>query len=320
MRRRHFLLLSVVVLVVGMTSFVTGRLVASRRQAESEPDGWLQGAPVRIRQADRQFEFSARRLAQTVTSQKNALAVLLADPCSTDAQVLTQVDRVIESNAVLMTAVGRHVAELRDSLPPQQRQRLMRSCVGSLRSQVQRRYRWRGGVQEEAARQGGGNGNGNGYGRGRGAGASGAGRGRQYRGGRGSNEALAGRLQLTAEQMAFAQDHDPNFSEDCARLKDEVGAACAALLAAFDDTQLGDEEILARLDGLIEAHSGLERRVAQYVIMMRPHLSSRQRQHLAGLSRGGSRYRGRGPVSKGTGSIGQWMSGMACGPILADSI
>ncbi len=316
MKRRHSLLLAVVILAVGMTSFVTGRLVASRRQAESEPDGWLQNAPTRVREADREFELSARRLAQTVTSQKNALARLLADPCSTDTQVLAQVDRVIGSNAVLMTAVGKHLVELRDGLPPQQRQRLMRSCVGSLRGQVQQRYRWRGGAQEDAPRQGGDNE----YGRGRGGGGLGPGRGRQYRGGRDSSDAPADKLQLTAEQVAFAQDHDPDFSEDCARLKDEVGMACAALLAAFDDVELSDEDILSELDGLIEAHSGLERRVAQYVITIRPHLSPQQRQRLASLSRGGYRFRDGDPVPRGTGSIGQLMSGTVFGQIIADPI
>lgn len=280
-RRRFIVLLAVAVLASGAVSFVAGRLLAARRERESVSDGWLRGAAAPVRQAERRFEQQAQQLVETVASRKQDLAALLVDPRSPDAAILAQVQRVLASNRALMLAVGGHLIELRDSLPPQAKQRLMNSCVGSLEGRVRRRYRWRGGAGDDAGRRGGG------YGRGPGGGF-GVGRRRQYRGGRGGEP--ADKLQLTAEQIAFARQHDPNFSADCARLTGEVAAAYASVLTALEDLRTGESQLLARLDELVDAHGQLELRVARHVILIRPQLSAQQRQRLAGLSRGGSRY------------------------------
>jgi uncharacterized membrane protein len=299
MNRRNAMWLAAAVLTAGAASFVTGRLVASRGQGTPASVGWLHNAPVHVQETERQFEQHARQLTQTVTTHKSDLAAMLADPCSADTEILAQVERVLESNAALMTAVGTHIVELRSSLAPQEKQRLMRSCVDSFQGQVQRRYRWRGGAPEDGSWQG----RGNGYGGGRGRGGYGPGS-RPYRGGRSGGNEPVDRLQLTAGQAAFAQEHDPNFAADSARLKDEVAAACASLQAGLEDAQAGNDELLARLDRLIEAHRRLELRVARYVVMIRPQLSAPQRQRLAGLSRGSSRYRRGRSMSDSAGSIG----------------
>ncbi|MBN1359752.1 MAG: hypothetical protein JW993_04130 [Sedimentisphaerales bacterium] len=286
MNRRRSLMLLAAVLVVGGTSFVTGRLLAARRQADSASTGWLQRAPAPVREAESRFQQEVQGLTETVISHKSTLAAMLVDPCSLDEEILDQVQRVIESNMHLMYAVGTRLVELRNSLPPDQSRRLMASCVDSLQGRLQRRYRWRGGAQDDGA----GPGRGYGYGGGRRRSGFGPG-GRQYRGGRGSGEP-AEKLQLTAAQIAYAQEHDPNFSADCVRLKEEVAAAYSSLLAALQDSRANDNELLLGRDSLIEAHSRLEWRVAQYVVMIRPQLSAEQRQRLAGLSRGQYRYRG----------------------------
>lgn len=323
MKRRHTMLLAAVLLVVGTASFVTGRFIASRRQSESKAVGWLFEAPAHVQDAEHRFEQHVGQLTQTVIAHKSDLAAMLAAPGSPDASIVSQVDHVLQANTALVKAVGAHLVGLRDSLPPRQRQRLMRSCVDSLQSQVQRRYRLRGGAPADTGRQGRGNGygggRGNGYGEGRGQGGYGP-AGRQYRGGRGGGDALADKLQLTAEQVAFADRNDPDFSVDCTRLKDEVSAAYAALLAGLEDTQAGDDELLTRLDGLIEAHNRLERRVAQFVVMIRPQLSAAQRQRLAGLSRGGPSFRRGRSASNEVGPIGLLGAGGFFGQIVVDAI
>jgi hypothetical protein len=315
MKRRHAMLLAAVLLVVGTASFVSGRLVASRRQSESKAFDWLHDAPVRVQDAEHRFEQHVRQLTQTVIAHKSDLAAMLADPDSTDVSIVRQVDHVLQANTALVRAVGAHLVGLRDSLPPRPRQRLMESCVDSLQSRVQRRYRLRGGASNDTGRQG----RGNGYGEGRGQGGYGP-AGRQYRGGRGSGDTLADKLQLTAEQVAFANRNDPDFSVDCTRLKEEVSAAYAALLAGLEDAQAGDDELLARLDGLIEAHNRLELRVAQFVVMVRPWLSAAQRQRLAGLSRGGPSFRRGRSASNGVGPIGFLEAGGFFGQIVIDAI
>ncbi len=313
-RRRSITLLAVAVLVVATISFVTGRLLASRRQTDRESAGWLGGAPAGVQEAEQQFEEEVQALRETVLAQKSDLAAMLADPCSLDEHILAQVHRVVESHTVLMQAVGSHLVELRHSLPPQQSQRLMRSCADSLQGQVQRRSRWRGGAQDDAGRSG----RGYGYGGGRGRGGYGPG-GRPYRGGRSGSDNLADRLQLTAEQVAFAQAHDPNFATDTAGLKQGVVEACNSLLAGFQDAQIDNAELLQRLNSLIEAHNRLELRVAQYVLMIRSELSAAQRQRLAGFSRGGYRYRGGRSMSTGPGPVGMLGTAGCFGQIIAEA-
>lgn len=284
MNRRQFIAFLVTgALVVGTLAFVTGRLMvpARREPVPSDATGWLEEVPEPIRQAERRFEQEAQQLAETVVAHKNDLAALLADPGSADAEILAQLDRVLEANAALMRTVGTHLVELRGSLPAEQKELLMRSCAESLGTRAQRRYRWRGGTGDDRAGQS----QGGRLGRGRGRG------GPQYRGGRGGAEP-ADKLQLTADQIAYARQHDPEFASDAERLKDEVAAAYADLAAGLEDPDSSAAELLARLDRLIEAHNRLESRVARYVITILPQLSAQQKVRLAGLSRGGYRYRG----------------------------
>lgn len=275
------ILILVAALAVGVLSFVTGRLMASR-PADRDSTGWLAGAPKSIRTAEQEFEQNVQDLTQTVTADKSELATLLADPCSTDTEIVDQLDRVLESNAALMTAVGTHVVELRSRLSVQQRDLLLKSCVESLGTRVQRRYRWRGGAGDDATWQGGGRGFGPGPGR----------RGRQYRGGRTSSDELADKLQLTAAQSALANERDPEFSSESAGLRDEVADAYAGFVAGLENLGADDAEVLNQLDRLIQAHNRLEHRVARHVLAIRPQLSPQQRQRLAGASRGRYRYRG----------------------------
>lgn len=267
--------------VCGAAAFYVGRGAAggaSLREHQARHK-WLHGAPAGALRAEQQFTRRVARLDATVRADQARLASLLGDPCATGDQILEQAERVAGSHTRLMEAVGNHLVELREVLPGQQRRELMGACANSLRGRVQRRYRWRGGAQDQSAERRGGRG----YGRGR---------GRRYRGGQEVGDTLASRLELTDEQALLAQRYDPNFEEDCTGLKDRLREAHSGLVEAFESTDVGNGDLLERIGDLIEAHNALERRVARYVVLLRPHLSREQQERLSGLCGGGRRYQG----------------------------
>lgn len=299
MNRRYTILLLVVVFATGTTAFVTGRLIAARRHDRfaGTSQGWLEDAPARVRQSDRRFEEQAQGLMDVVASAKSRLSNLLRDPGATEQEVLAQVDRVIASHTALMDAVGGHLTELRDNLPLRQRQRLMASCGNSLQHQMRRRYRWRGGRSDTQWQ-------GRGYGGGRGQGGQGRGRGRQYRGGRDDARGpFAERLDLTDEQVTFSQERDPDFTADSELLAERVRSAYADLLVSFEDASVSDDDLLAKIRDLTEAHNALERRVAEHVVRIRPDLSERQREVLAELAGASRPVDPNKPVSSAVSSI-----------------
>jgi hypothetical protein len=265
MKRLASIVLVTAILVAAGASFVAGRAMSSRQESA----GWLQDAPAEVRQTDLQFEEQAKQLVAGAGSQRSRLSALLVEASTTDRQILEQADRMIESNTVLIKAVAGHVAALHSSLSQPQRQCLMTCCAGCMQG-LQRRYRYRGGAQDQTTWQG-----------------RGAGRGRmwRYRGGSGSaaGQCLVRQLQLTPEQTTQAQTQDPNFGTDAADLVQKLDQAQAALLAGFENAQIGSEELLKRADNLAAARSDLDRRVARHVALIHAFLSPQQRQMLAQL-------------------------------------
>jgi len=301
MRRRYLLIVVLVILGSGVAAFCIGRIVrADRHQAQA---GWLRGASVNTVRAEQQFQQRTRQLAEAVQVERDRLSLMLADPDSADEQIIAQTENVVTSHARLMDAVGGHLVELRGTLPRGQQRCLMELCVDSLQGQVRRRYRRRGAFGDDTNWPGWGNGYGGGHGQGPRGG--GRGRGRQYAAGQGSVHGLAGRLGLTAEQAAMAQQRDPDFDADCDDLKDRLSRTHADLLASFQRADVSDTELLNHVAALIEAHAGLERRVARHVVLLRPLLTQAQRERLAGLCGGTGRFRGGGPASWRQGNVGQ---------------
>ncbi len=310
MRRHEAVVLVVVAVAVGAVAFCAGRTMTARQRSREHSGRreWLRKAPAAVVQADRDFEQQARQWVDAVRAEQVALLSLLADPCSPREQVFAQVDRVVESHATLLRSVGRHLVQLRDSLPEPQERRLMQFCAHSLRGSAQRRYRWRGGTQD-----GGAGAPGRGGGRG-------AGRGRQYRRGRGEGHPLAHKLQLTQEQIAWVQQHDPDFDQQCLVLRDSLREAHMGLVASFDDEQTADEELLAQVDRLIEAHSSLERRVAEHVVALQPRLTQQQRQRLLGLCTRGRESGVRDAWPANWGRAAAFDIGLLSEPVLGMSI
>jgi hypothetical protein len=104
---------------------------------------------------------------------------------------------------------------------------------------------------------------------------------------------------LTDEQTVWMEQQDPNLEADTMLLRDRLSQAHADLTAGLEDLQATDQDLLARVDILIDAHRQLEMRVARSVMLLRPHLSPEQREHLVGLCGGGA-----GPWHGGSASGG----------------
>ena len=93
-------------------------------------------------------------------------------------------------------------------------------------------------------------------------------------------EVLGGWLQLMPAQIEEINAADAGFPADRVRLEAELERERTALAVMFDDADASSEDILAQVERVIAAHDALERRVAQYLVAIRPHLSDAQRTQL----------------------------------------
>ena len=92
-------------------------------------------------------------------------------------------------------------------------------------------------------------------------------------------------MRLDEAQVSILRDKDSDFEADSVQLRDVLLAERAKLLVLFEDPQSTDEELLQRIDKLILAHSQIERRIAKYVLVLRPYLTAEQQKWLIGLCR-----------------------------------
>jgi hypothetical protein len=315
MKRRDAFILVGVILAAGTAAFCVGRTAALRHRtsAAGPQTPWLTFP--QAMQTEQRFGQQTRQRMDEVRAKQAELTSMLPDDRFTGTQILGQVDYIARSYAALARSVGGHVALLRSTLPQAQRQQVMQSCANSLRGSMLRRYRWRGGTQDQGpAFMGGRRG---GWGRG---GGRGSGYGKQYRGGRNEgSQDLAGRLRLTQEQSTWIGQQDPNFETQCAALRDRLYAAHTDLAASLENAQSTEQELTAKVDALIDAHNALEKRVAQHIVLLRPQLSQRQLDQLCELCRGGARITGI-PVRTGPDLLGDIMAGALSSPVLADSL
>jgi len=132
-------------------------------------------------------------------------------------------------------------------------------------------------------------------------------------------------LQLTPAQRAAVRDLESDFERDRAALEAELEAARGRLAAACESETTTDTELLAQVEAVLAAHQAVERRVAQYLVSLRPHLTPAQRTRLLGhfatgvreargfrwrhgnidgLDAGGGRGAGGPPADRGPGGRG----------------
>ena len=133
---------------------------------------------------------------------------------------------------------------------------------------------------------------------------------------------LARRLGLNPEQVKVLEARDAQFAEDLWTLREKLEEARLMLATVFEKESATGDEIRAQVEAAIEAHNQLERRVAEYVITMRDHLTPEQQKRLYGLCAKevrecGRRWRhGRGrhrDAMNDDGSQGGWRRGQSRG-------
>jgi hypothetical protein len=135
----------------------------------------------------------------------------------------------------------------------------------------------------------------------------------------GQGPPLARWLGLSAEQTQAVEKADPSFEDDADRLTTALRAEREKLAALLDDPKSADDRVMEQVERVIDAHNGLERRVATHVLAIRPSLTVGQQKRLMGLCASGVRraagrqwQRGRG-LGRGTGR-GRGGPGSGVGP------
>ncbi len=131
--------------------------------------------------------------------------------------------------------------------------------------------------------------------------------------------ALGNWLELRPGQLQRMSEVDATFAQESRELEQRLAAERERLAELFESDEADDARIMAQVERVIVAHDNLERRVARYLLALRPHLTDQQRARLFkrcaetvrqgcgkrwgkgwGGGRGhGPRGRGRGPQWKG---------------------
>lgn len=109
-----------------------------------------------------------------------------------------------------------------------------------------------------------------------------------------------------AQQQEITKD-DPAFDADSAALRDKVLAARNTLASMLETPATPEADILAQVDRVSAAENALQRRVTQYVLRIRDHLTTQQQLNLMGLCANAVRGQGYGPgmgMGMGRGGMG----------------
>lgn len=318
MRQRDTIILVAVILAAGTAAFSVGRSAALRQRTDTtgEQGQWLKGASPQAVQTEQEFEQQTLQRMGEIRDKQAVLSSMLPDTRFTGEQILGQVDDIARSYATLVRSVGGHVATLRSILPAPRRGEIMQTCANSVRGSIQRRYRYRGGAQDQGQGFMGGLRGGWGHG----GGGRDTGYGRQYRGGRGnSTQGLAGCLRLTQDQSTWIQQQDPDFETQCTALRDRLYETHTALVTGLENAQMTEQELAARVEALIEAHDALEKRVAQHIVLLRPQLSQEQRDQLGRLCNRNNGGTGTAALM-GPNLLGSIVAGPLSSQVLSDSL
>ncbi len=84
-------------------------------------------------------------------------------------------------------------------------------------------------------------------------------------------------LRLPSGQVRELAAIDPSFARERAELEGELEEARNRLAGLFEDAEASDAAIIEQTERVIAVHDQLERRVATYLLAIRPHLDGQQR-------------------------------------------
>ncbi len=104
---------------------------------------------------------------------------------------------------------------------------------------------------------------------------------------------LARWLDLDTETAEGIESLDPGFAGERKSLQGELSDARSALATLLEDEDVTNEAIQEQIEACIAKHNALERRVAQYLLTVRDHLTPAQQKKLFRLCAEGVR-KGRG--------------------------
>ena len=95
-----------------------------------------------------------------------------------------------------------------------------------------------------------------------------------------ATRALSGWLRLLPDQIKDVANVDPAFAEELPKLEAALEVERETLATLFENPDIDDDAITAQVERVIAAHDRVERRVARYLLAIRPHLTAEQREQL----------------------------------------
>lgn len=111
-----------------------------------------------------------------------------------------------------------------------------------------------------------------------------------------ATETLLNWLEASPQQRRVLAAHDVEFGSELKQLKADLESKRKEFAAALERANAPRDEILARLEAMLTADGALQRRIAEYLLSVRDHLTPEQQQKLFGLcaeeARHGRQWRG----------------------------
>ncbi len=90
-------------------------------------------------------------------------------------------------------------------------------------------------------------------------------------------------LGASEAQKAELRGHDPTFAADLNQLKTELQNKKQGFAALLEKSDASDDAVRSQLEAVLNTSNTIERRVANYLLSVRDHLTSDQRRKLFGL-------------------------------------
>jgi uncharacterized membrane protein len=265
-RKLFHLSLLGLVLVAGAGSYAVRRSLDPAQGNSLEcAHRWLSlsGSQCRnIRNEDPGFQQEAQALSQSLEQTRETMKAMLADPDSSSTVIRSQAQAVLDAHHALMRRTVRHLMVMREFADVSQCARLNTLCSNAMQ-----------------------HGSGRGMGMGRGRQGHGMGRGMMNR------QRVRGNMNpivtLTDGQQKALAEINPNNDEEAGQLTQQVIEAHAVFVQTLQDANSPNESISQALEGFIAARTALELSTIDYVLHIRPLLTTDQQQRLIGLCPGG---------------------------------
>jgi Spy/CpxP family protein refolding chaperone len=90
-------------------------------------------------------------------------------------------------------------------------------------------------------------------------------------------------LGASETQKAELRGHDPTFAADLNQLKTELQNKKQEFAALLEKADVSDDAVRSQLEAVLNNSNAIERRVANYLLSVRDHLTPEQRRKLFGL-------------------------------------